>query len=729
MSKAAVASNTDVLESLPPAVPSIGWRKPQRLDEGGIDSNTQTATTTSSQPNTQLESSQTPATAAVADATGEPNNDEDAVKPTNIPSSIKIGNRTVITSKPPRQWAWKSFTSSARNDSANFFHWVRANIEYADYPYARFDVHLDPLTYTNEEYEKYLAMSAVEDLGDTLPDFLMVGNQIRKGGDGTETKVGNNSTEESSLFQQQLLQSNKILPWTKAETDVLMELCQNCDLRWPVIIDRWHMRFKKGTVGSLRKVEDLQYRYYQIGSILAQKRVVAEATKLSVASTPAGGADALPSKDPKDTVAADTTAAEGSSSQPTTSTAEQPLLDPAESAALESTLKLPSAAPSLSIPNSGISNRGKMFDLVAERERRKQLDYIWHQSKEEAQEEAALRAELRAVEAQLRKLKKAGKHLVPSGSALAAVPPPQPTKKANAASVKSSTASTKTSAASTTIAAAPASARSNTTVVAVPVDPFFYAHQEVDASFNETAPVPTPGTPYLQSGRLFPPNIEGHAKLKKTTLKQMDEILSELGVPKEPIATKRSCDLFDGVRKDAMTLLILQKMALKKETELAEKKAKLERRTSRATANTTAQEKKDETQKAADPKGSKPAEKTKESSQNGGAGATTEKSSKKKDSQNGGAGATTEKASKKKRKNPTPATISATVVAPPVPIASQPGSTTAVPAASADPHKPAAVTSSAPSSTTPVPPATTSSSLISQGKTTKTAGRKRVRKK
>lgn len=563
MSKATVASKTDVLESLPPVVPSIGWRKPQTLD-GGNDSNNPTATT-SSQPNAQPESSQAP---AIANGDLE---DDGAVKSRNIPSTIKIGNRIVITSKPPRQWAWKSFTSSARHDSAKFFHWVRANIEYADYPYARFDVHLDPLTYTDEEYQKYLAMSEVKDLGDTLPDFLTVSNQLQKGDDGTVTKADTNAAESS--FQQQLLQSNKILPWTKTETDVLMELCKKCDLRWPVIIDRWHLHFKKGTVSSLRKVEDLQYRYYQIGSILTQKRVVAEAAKLSVASTPAG-ADVLP--DPKDT-AADATA-EASNIQPAPSTTQQPL-DPSESAALESTLKLPSAAPSLSFPNSGISNRGKMFDLVAERERRKQLDYIWNQSQEEAQEEAALRAELRAVEAQLRKLKKAGKHVVTSGSASAAVPP-QPTKKAITASTKASVASA--------VTAAPTSARPSVTVVSTPVDPFFHAHQEVDASFNETAPVPTPGTPYLQSGRLFPPNIEGHAKLKKSTLKQMDEILSELGVPKEPIATKRSCDLFDGVRKDAMTLLILQKMALKKEAELAEKKVKLERRTSRATTTTTA---------------------------------------------------------------------------------------------------------------------------------------------
>jgi DNA methyltransferase 1-associated protein 1 len=606
---------------------------------------------------------------------------DDAEKSTlinNIPSSIKVGNRTIITSKPPRQWAWKSFTSSARHDSAKFFHWVRANIEYADYPYARFDVHLDPLTYTDEEYQKYLAMSEVEDLGETLPDFLTVGKEIKA-----------DSTTDESLFQQQLLQSSKILPWTKAETDVLMELCQNCDLRWPVIIDRWHMRFKKGTVSSLRKVEDLQYRYYQVGSILAQKRVVAEATKLSAASKP--GADVPP---PKDT-AVDTTLVEASKSQPATSTAQQPL-DSSESTAVESTL--PSAEPSLSFPNTGTTNRGKMFDLVAERARRKQLDYIWNQSQEEAQEEAELRAELRAVEAQLRKLKKAGKHLVPSGSAMAAVPPP--TEKATAS----------------TLTAAPASARPTATVVsATPADPFFHAHQEVDESFNETAPVPTPGTPYLQSGRLFPPNIEGHSKLKKSTLKQMDEILSELGVPKEPIATKRSCDLFDGVRKDAMTLLILQKMALKKEAELVEKKAKLERRKTGATT-TAAQEKgEDETpegnksKKVIAPKGSN---ENKESSQNGVAGATTEK------------------ASKKKRKNPTPSATAATVVAP---VVSQPSSNvSAAPATSTDaPQQAATITSSEPAATAPasVAQVATSSSLISQGKTTKAAGRKRVRKK
>jgi len=658
MSKAAVATNADLLESLPPLVPSIGWRKPQKLDDGGNDANNQTTTTTTSQSTTQpSESSQKP-------AAGDPVND-DAIN--NIPSTIKVGNRTIITSKPPRQWAWKSFTSSARHDSAKFFHWVRANIEYADYPYARFDVHLDPLTYTDDEYQKYLAMSEVEDLGETLPDFLTVGK---------ETKA--DSTTEELSFQQQLLQSNKILPWTKAETDVLMELCQNCDLRWPVIIDRWHLRFKKGTVSSLRKVEDLQYRYYQIGSILGQKRVVAEATKISAASTP--GTDVTP---PKDT-AVDTTLVDASKSMTAASTAQQPV-------AVESTL--PSAEPTLSFPNTGTTNRGKMFDLVAERARRKQLEYIWNQSQDEAQEEAALRAELRAVEAQLRKLKKAGKHLVPSGSAMAAVPPP--TEKASTA---------------TALTAAPASARPTTTFVpAPPADPFFHAHQEVDESFNETAPVPTPGTPYLQSGRLFPPNIEGHSKLKKSTLKQMDEILCELGVPKEPIATKRSCDLFDGVRKDAMTLLILQKMALRKEAELTEKKAKLEKRKTGAITNVTHEKGEDES-----PEGNT----SKTVIAPKGSNEITEAS------HNGVAGETTEKASKKKRKNPTPSSTAATA-----PVVSQPSSNnaSAAPAASTDAPQPAAtITSSDPA---PVAQVATSSSVVSEGKTTKAAGRKRGRKK
>jgi DNA methyltransferase 1-associated protein 1 len=65
---------------------------------------------------------------------------------------------------PARSWTWRGFTSSARHDSAEFHHWVRANVEYADYPYARFDVSLNPLVYTDEEYARYFETTDVSEL-------------------------------------------------------------------------------------------------------------------------------------------------------------------------------------------------------------------------------------------------------------------------------------------------------------------------------------------------------------------------------------------------------------------------------------------------------------------------------------------------------------------------------------------------------------------------------------
>jgi len=131
------------------------------------------------------------------------------------------------------------------------------------------------------------------------------------------------------------------------------------------------------------------------------------------------------------------------------------------------------------------------------------------------------------------------------------------------------------------------------------VDPYFYSNPEdmVDASFQATAPQPTPGTPYLQSGRLFPPAIGGHVGLNKQTLKQMDAILKELGVPVEPIATKRSMDLYDGVRKDALTLLVLQKVVMKKEAEVISKRTKLIKLKGEAAAAEISQVEKKDTEK------------------------------------------------------------------------------------------------------------------------------------
>jgi DNA methyltransferase 1-associated protein 1 len=81
---------------------------------------------------------------------------------------------------------------------------VKAGLENQVYPYAKYNTALEPVQYTDEEYEAYL--------------------------------------QDDS--------------WTRSETDHLMQLCAQYDLRWPVIVDRY-------TPTPPRTVEELQQRYYK----------------------------------------------------------------------------------------------------------------------------------------------------------------------------------------------------------------------------------------------------------------------------------------------------------------------------------------------------------------------------------------------------------------------------------------------------------------------------------
>ena len=647
----AQTKNTGLLESLPPIVPSIGFSV-QRPNDSNANNVAGGTTDHLSTPSVMLVESQSNITQQNPTTTTQ-----------LIPSIIKLGNRTIQTSKAPRSWSWAPFTSSARhNDNAKFHHWVRSNVEYADYPYARFDVSLDPLVYTDEEYDKYLKcdynVTKIENVWDLVTgqkkkktDDMKKKNQDGGGDNNNNMQQGNansnNNPNKDDELQYQLSIQNKILPWTKSETDALLELARLYDLRWPVIIDRWHTKYGDTPISSLRNVEDLQYRYYEVGSILAQRRaeevMALEVAKLAnnsqeVEAPAVVAADSQKSSTtvaqpavsgPSSTVVPAATMAktetnakatsgvlpDASSTTSTTTIDAKPTIpssssttdqqqevapvkpSPAEVEALQQshaqTILHPSMAPPLSLPATGTAQhvRGtKMFDLGAERARRAQLDRVWHRTKEEEREEEDLRAELRMVEMQLRKLKRSNKHLVPAGSAFAAQAPPPAA--AVAASVTSSGHGNNTRN-TTGVSNQPAPLATTThprghraqhahshhpPPLPLPgralLDPFTQTHQSVSASFVDTAPVPTPGTPYLQSGRLFPPSIENHSHLNKSTLKQMHEILETLSVPKDPIPTQRNCDLYDGVRKDALTLLVLQKMVLRKEGELAGKRAK-----------------------------------------------------------------------------------------------------------------------------------------------------------
>jgi DNA methyltransferase 1-associated protein 1 len=52
------------------------------------------------------------------------------------------------------KWLWAGFKNSARGDNCVLHHWQKADVQYADYPYAKFNIRSTPLTplYTDEEY-------------------------------------------------------------------------------------------------------------------------------------------------------------------------------------------------------------------------------------------------------------------------------------------------------------------------------------------------------------------------------------------------------------------------------------------------------------------------------------------------------------------------------------------------------------------------------------------------
>ena len=405
-------------------------------------------------------------------------------------SVVKVGSKWISTQKPARPWTWASFTSSSRTDGLALNHWVRANVEYPDYPYARFDIHLDPVVYSDDEYQAYL----------TSDD------------------------------------------WTRSETDLLMELARRYELRWSVIHDRWLEAFYDGSIGtgeaaggaskqeewSRRRVEDLQHRYYSVAALLTQSRISQEAAvevKL-LESAPPNPNETDPRR-----------------------ASDQRLLETAAARALAASD--PQHQPLIHNLGSGSSN--KVFDLNRERERRSQMEALWNRTKQEELEEIELRKELKQIEVQLRKLKKRGAHIL---AAKADGSPQANLLGAGSASSRNPSRSV------TPVAGAPAAV--------APVEA-----ANLDHAFASTAPTPMPQYPYLQSGRLAPPATGGAVGLNKTLLTRMETILSEMNVPARPLPTKRVCDLYDSVRKDTLTLLILQKNALQREGLVQSRRLKL----------------------------------------------------------------------------------------------------------------------------------------------------------
>jgi DNA methyltransferase 1-associated protein 1 len=114
------------------------------------------------------------------------------------------------------KWVWSEVFESSSNRTRNYpkiYHWMKSDLQNIEYPYLKFDVQLDRVTFTHEEYET-------------------------------------------------LLRSEK---WTESESEYLLDLCYTYELRWPVILDRYSLQ-------PPRRTEELQHRFYSILSSLQSYR-------------------------------------------------------------------------------------------------------------------------------------------------------------------------------------------------------------------------------------------------------------------------------------------------------------------------------------------------------------------------------------------------------------------------------------------------------------------------
>ncbi|CAN1312386.1 SWR1-complex protein 4 [Linum perenne] len=129
-----------------------------------------------------------------------------------------------LLKKPPPSdekitWQWLPFTNSARKDSLQLYHWVRVVNGVpptGDYSFAKYNKSVEVIKYTDEEYQKHLADPS----------------------------------------------------WTKQETDQLFDLCEQFDLRFVIIADRFP---------SSRTVEDLKERYYSVSRSILLARATSPA--------------------------------------------------------------------------------------------------------------------------------------------------------------------------------------------------------------------------------------------------------------------------------------------------------------------------------------------------------------------------------------------------------------------------------------------------------------------
>uniref|UniRef100_A0A7R9Y9F0 Uncharacterized protein n=1 Tax=Pinguiococcus pyrenoidosus TaxID=172671 RepID=A0A7R9Y9F0_9STRA len=208
--------------------------------------------------------------------------------------------------------------------------------------------------------------------------------------------------------------------------------------------------------------------------------------------------------------------------------------------------RIPTSSEGIGLTLLGTGGSLDSFNADYERERREQLEALFRRTRAEEAEEAQLRAEYKALEQQLKKLKK--------------------------------TASTSMS----SHALAPGIAQRYQNAA---------KQSLLDARRMISRAAPKSGEPYLMSSRLgeIGETSTGSAPATLSTglIKKMNLVLQEFSISKESfrMPTKLVCDLYDAVREDIIIMLTLRKLVNRKEADLSAATHTLKRLTSSGKAS------------------------------------------------------------------------------------------------------------------------------------------------
>ncbi|KAM7221301.1 hypothetical protein V8F06_003269 [Rhypophila decipiens] len=174
-----------------------------------------------------------------------------------VPEEAVFKKRRIANRKPAARWELRGFTNSARGDDGALLlrHWRRK----AD---------PDPNHDAGQDGETQMTDGVVD--GDKPPAEVIEDSAFAKY--NVQVSVPQYSEEQYHSN----LQNND---WTKEETDYLMQLVKDFDLRWPLIWDRYDYSPRpidgEGVNGSEmavvpartpRTMEDLKARYYEVAA-------------------------------------------------------------------------------------------------------------------------------------------------------------------------------------------------------------------------------------------------------------------------------------------------------------------------------------------------------------------------------------------------------------------------------------------------------------------------------